>query len=684
MASKPIIPWTPEQAKLILRQRLTDCIEDRKKYEDRWRSNEYTLYNTGGQNLDELRGTNLEKQFMTNGLGGLVQDSLYSGSVGINYAFKNLRFIHAQMAANPPSVVPKPTSSDRENRERADAANQVLNYGRKQYNLQEISDRRNLYTLTYGTGFTKSRWNPDGGRPIDVNKETGVITMEGDFERTVPDIWDIYLDPNARQVESLRYYFEKITIPWDEAIARWPGEANEKLLQKFRKNDKGQSQMEGGEGSAFERGRYDVVELYEYWEKGLLENGYLGRFCLCSRNGDLFSSVMPNPERYADISPMIKSEEEKGIAVAILPIHIMTDIDVPGRVWGKSCIEYVVAIQDNLNRLDNATLDNVKIHGVARLITFEGSEINKEGSVVTTPTETILVAGNQAPKYIEPMPTPDIVPVLLARYKQGTDDMMGVNEAMMGQQSRETSGYSMQYSVNQGNIIRFRLFNKYRAVTEEEAKSFLRIVSNKWETGRIICVAGKEKSFLAKRIKGVDIDSGYALSVDYGSDFSLDPATKRDEILAISPLLEKAGLDFKLIVQQLKLHDISGLYDNLDYPKDRQQEIFTEMVTKGIYIPPIPGQNNLGMLAYANEYVMTAEFNDLDGPKYRFRNDGPLKSLIMRHIQERSALLNNQGQPQSGAPAGIPPTLPPLETGVTPSNASNISNLLGPTAIPTK
>ena len=270
------------------------------------------------------------------------------------------------------------------------------------------------------------------------------------------------------------------------------------------------------------------------------------------------------------------------------------------------------------------------------------------------------------------MQMPPIVPELMQRYKVGMDDMAGVNESMFGQQSRETSGFSMQYATNQGNMIRRRLFNKYVLFVEEIYNSYLKIINKKWEIPRTIKVLGKEKAFEAVDIKGSDIDGGYDLVVEYGASLSLDPTTRREEILTLMPLFEKAGVEPRQMLNMLKLNELSGMYDTLQLASDRQREIFEEMIAKGIYIPPEELQDHKNMLTFAYYYLMTTEF------KYLEDSD---KMLIRRHVKDRE-MLAAQGAGGavlgSGNPPGMPPQgpaggLPPLPGGAIPPAGGMIS-----------
>ena len=651
-----IVIWNPKETKKILGKRLRDAEDDRRFLEYKWQHNERITFNTTGEGLGD--NINYAIDSTTTKATGVNQSE---DQVGINYNFKNYRLIHAQLSANPPSVVPRPTSNDPEDRRKADAADRLVRYGLREYELQEVVDAASGYTILYGSGFTKTIWNPELGDLLSINEETGEMVHEGEFQITVPNIWDIFIDPDARRWKDVRYVFERLTIPWEEALYRWP--EKEKMLMKYRRQVEQHADSSGHINSALRSPKYDVVEVFEYWEKGMALNGYQGRFCICTKDGELVTDMMPNPERYSP-PPKNKQQAKRKIAPkAILPYHIFTDIDVPGRVWGKSFIEYNANIQDMLNRLDSVTLETAQAHGVPRLILPEGAEV-KKGSITNSPWDIVKITGTQPPHFMEPMPLPQIIPTLMDRYKTGIDDMSGVNESMFGQQSREQSGFSMQYATNQGNMIRRRLFNKYVLFVENIYKSYLRIVRKHWELPRTIQVLGKEKAFESMDVQGTDIDGGFDIVVEYGASLSLDPTTRRDEILTLMPLFEKAGVEPRKILEMLQLNELSGMYDTLDLSRDRQREIFEKMIASGLYIAPQELEDHKNRLSFAYWYLETTEFLYLSDDE---------KALIRRHVKAREDMAAQQAASSLGA--GAPGPAPAGPTGLAPGAGSGPSGL---------
>jgi hypothetical protein len=641
MATK-VSPWSTEQAKSELFKRLSHAKDHRRPDEVQWDENKRTLYSTRGNGgLD----SDVSISFTSDDELGVSDNP----SVAINYAFKNYRFIHSQLSANPPSVVARPTSNDPSDRRKADAADRLIRYAIRKYNLQELFDLCSANTLQYGTGIIKTIWDAELGDIQDIDEETGELIMEGDLAFSVPSPENIWLDPDAAMGGDLKWVFEEIPMPFEEACYRF-GEEKKDILEKWRQ--KGESNLSGNPAGK----KYDVVRVLQYWEKGLPHNGMLGRFCYCTPDCELLTPVKANPFRFSrpkdrglDVPEGPADKERPGRAQ--LPYHLFTDIDVPGRVWGRSFLTYEAPLQDLHNRLINTVMDNVAAHGVARIILPEGAEI-ADDSITNSPWDVIKITGSQPLHFMQPMQMPTAVNDLITMVRQGLDDMAGVNEAMFGQQSREQSGFSMQYATNQGNLIRRRMFNKYVLLTESVFKAFLNLVRKYWNEGRTIYVLGKEKAFEAIDIKGADIDGGFDLVVEYGASLSLDPTTRREEILTLLPLFEKAGIDTGTVLQMLKLNELEGLYDRVAMAKDRQREEFEEMIKTGVYVPVRELQDHKARLIYAYEFVESTEYKYLDPSS---------QALIDRQVKEREM------QAAKGAAPSAPGPLPQGPTGALPA-----------------
>jgi hypothetical protein len=661
---------TPEQQKAELHRRLKNAAKGRIDIERGWREAERIVFTI--QNVDE---TGSEKVALGDGTG--VDDAFVSQPrVSINTTFKNYRFLHSQMSSNPPTVVCRPTSGDLKDKAAADAADRLIRYAIRQYQLQEHFDRCTGHALLYGTGFVKTVWNPDAGEVLEFNEETGEIACEGDIEVTVPLPWDIFIDPDAATWDKARFVFEKLSLPFEQACLMFPDKME--LLQKLRQRTESASYpsapLESEPQPTFlKQHKFDTVEIYEYWEKGLPVNGMQGRFCYCSYEGDPLCDMQPNPFKFAPIKNKLGDGLQKGpVEIAHLPYSQMTDIDNPCAVWGRSTVVYASPIQDIHNALINTMIENARACGVARLLMHEDTEV-ADDSVTNSPYDIVRWTGTRPPEYQAPAQLPAVMDDLIAQTAKGIDDMFGVNESNFGVQSREQSGFSMQYAQQAGNQIRRRLFNKYTMIVESVFKHFLDLVRKHWDTEQTIYVLGKEKAFESLSLKGSDIEGGFNLVVEYGASLSLDPVSRRQELITMMPLFEKAGVNPKDLLRLVKLSELEGAYDLTQLGADRQQEIFEEIEATGKPVPPRELADHASMLQYAYDYVMTAHYRDLD-PE--------VKQLIDQHVHQREQLAAKGPANPAAAPgaaggmnqAGTPPGPQ------TPANASALGAQLPQTA----
>lgn len=645
-----IIKWTEESAQRELATRLKSAINSRKDFERQWEINETAILNQSGEIMDRQVSTSFEYELQEEVDGT-------ASRVGVNKNMKNLRLIHSQMSANPPTVIPRPNSSDSDDRRRADAADRLVRHGMRKYRMADKFDAASYLCLVYGTAFMKTIWDTNEGEIIDV-ADNGEILMEGDFKLTVPSTWNIFPDGDVTQWEDVRYVFEAYYLPYEEALYMFPDK--EDILKKLQRDqDKSYNDVYTRYGRpARLQHRSDVVFVYQYFEKGLPVNGMLGRHCWCTPDGTPLTEVTDNPHQFRRPLSRLESQRiREGDEVyrpvrAYLPYHILTDIDLPNTYWGASVLNYSAGLQERMNHLDSVTLEAIEAHGVPRMVLAEGTEISDE-SITNSPLDIVRITGNQPPYFMENMKMPVDVSNFREVMNLGIDDMWGVNEAMFGQQSRETSGFSMQYATNQGNMIRRRLFNKYIFLVEDVYKSFLNVIRENWDESRTIHAIGKEKAFEASDISGADIDGGFDIVVEYGASLSLDPVTRREEIMTLMPVFEKAGMSPRTILSMLKLTELDSMYDRITMANDRQREIFDTIAATLRQIPPEEKEDHINMLAYALDYIMTAEFKYLD-PE--------VKQLINEHIELREDMAAKQ---QAAAMPPAPPA-PPMGGGMPP------------------
>lgn len=618
---------SPDELKKILNQRLDWSKKHRQKFERQWLANGQILDNASGSaSFDATLSFDNAAEFNQ----GAVDHS--NVEIGVNYAFKFTRFIHSQLSANPPSVITSPTSSDPEDRRRADAADRVLRHIRRDKNMQEVIDQATLKALKKSIGWVKVFWDPDKGDIFDFNEQTSEVTMEGDIDIYSPATEDIWMDPDANRWDAVKYTFERILMSEEEAKFRFP-ESEEIIEDHIQRIT---SRKVAGISKGTEEKYAPQLEVYEYYEKGMPINGGVGLRAYLLESGELLEAPTKNPHYQSQI-----------------PLKPLTYIDQEESLYAKSVVEYVAPLQDTLNRLDTAILDNIQAHGVVRMVLPAGAEIEDE-AISNTPWDYIKVSGNQTPHFIN---APQLMPDMW-RHRQSLVDaiqeLFGINDSMLGIQRREQSAVSQQTAIESGAALHRRLFIKYSMFVESIYRDCIGLVRENWDEPRTVLVLGKEKAFQAADLKGADISGGFDFKVEYGASLPLDPNARREFLLLNMPLFKEAGITSKEILRLMKLDDVGGAFDRVDLAADRQREIFEEMqmhFNKGnpIYIPPEEMEDHLSRLEWARTYMETSEF------KYLHEE---LRELIKQHVRDRQELAAQEATGQTQGAGGIPLGLP--------------------------
>lgn len=635
MSTLKVKSYGPEEAQALMASQLEGDMHYRKaNFEAGWKVNEGHLF--GGN-------TGMTPTLSYNSLAEVHQAKALSAQQIIHMPriVQNLRFLQSQMSANPPSVTPSPVSNERTDQRATEAVDDLISYGRHEYELQEYTDLTSLSTLTYGSGFLKAFHDPHIGKIQKHNKETDEIQMEGDFSVRPVLIWDIWFDKDAKVWADVRYIRERHLMPFSQAISIWP-EYEEMFMANIANADKHPEEVSNHRISTTAMNKDDIqnalVEIYEYTEKGLAENGMAGRRCFHLRDGHLLGEMTTNPHPGAK-----------------LPYGILTDIDVPGEIYGKTTVDFAIGLARVVDSLDNMILDNVELHGSIKLVVFDDAETN-EKSYSDNPTDIISVNGTHAhsPFYLKPASVSMDLYNLRNQLLEGIDGVMGVNEILQGKIERELSGFASQTAINAANMVRHRLFNKYTKLVRFVYETFIESVVENWKTKRQIQVIGKEDAQTVRYLNGADIAGGYVIRVEYGTNFSLDPAMRREEIIQAREILLGAGITDKKIAQMLKYNEIDALFDAPQMSRKRQIEIFERAIdyyekTKKVRIDPASKMRkafHLEMAEAAMEFVMTNDFLTLDEE---------LKEAIYNHIDEREALAAQQAGPPQGEAPGQPP-----------------------------
>ena len=603
-------PSAAERLKVVHKEFINSKNMRAKYHENQWAANEEAVFASQWDRGLGNQGEGATPIDVYAAIASRAMDTPDS-SMSISYIFKYVRFLHSQASANPPSCIPTPRTGEYADRRAALVADSFIHYGRKKLNVQNIQDLRTYGCLIHGTGISKLWWNKAIG-PIKTDVANATVETLGDIDSCAKWVWEIYLDPTAATWDKCRFLYDKHRIPLQEAIARWPDQA------KFLVEKKGVINDASGNKDKGDKYEEDMVEVYEYWEKGQPWNGYIGLHCWLWMN---------------DTTVVLLGEmEENDTPDRALPYQIHTDIDVPGQIYGKSFVDYIARLQDILNRVDSFTYEQIQAHGNVRLVVFDDMQVDEQ---VNTDTYNILQLkggnGGIPPLYIQP---PQLMPAI-GEFRQhlieGMEALAGMNEQMFGQFKREISGYAAQSAINSANLTRRRFFVKFQFATESFFRLYLELVQSHYDESKKLTIVGKEDGVSLAFFNGADLAGEYDFDTDYGTSFSLDPESRREEVMQLKDLLVEAKYSATQILGFIRLSDSKGPVDLVSRAKLRQYEIFDKMEAAfmsgvPIFIAPEKNENHVPMLEACTEYRSSAQF------VYMSKE---LQQAIDKHIDER-------------------------------------------------
>lgn len=666
-----LITWPNlDVAKRKLKERLDSAKEHRKRLQEaQWLRNERYIYKNDAA-LTNALGLNP-------GMNGDTEDFDDPEFVEVSYAFKDVRYLHAELCGNPPTVQATPLCPDLEARSAARGGDQVCRSNLRRYHLQEVYDIGALDVTIYGSGISETLHDPELGEVVGFNKKTGEVKMSGDLYAGRVSVWDFYPNPDATSRMSYGWAFKRFRMTPEAFLSRWP--ALRGILDSYisGRNTNGSGTLGVSDPAGTGRSALDSmnnldkqpreIELYEYWEEGLPENAQLGRYAVCFDDGTIVVEPRPSPMALPEPLTMEQRRDMRKTGKpprgrpkrAVMPFHIWTDVDVPGRLWGKSFLEYAGPLQELMNNLDSATLELVKTHGIMRVLLPHGARL-KGGDWENDPARIYELESNAGDgsnvQIIQPAGVPPAMAELRAQTRLGVDDMAGVTENNFGAQSREQSGFNMQYAVNQSKVIRRRLFNKSVMYVESLNWTMLRLACYHWDEPEFISVLGEERAYDSVALRGLDFDGGFRLEVEYGTSLPLDPELRRDTLMKYMPLVKEAQVPPRQILKALKFGDFNQLRDPLDLAEDRQKEIFDEIEATGAQVQPRKHQDHENMLAWAKYFVMTATYRDMPED---------VQMLIDEHIDLRAKMAAEmRPAPEATVPAGNVPA--PMPLGIAP------------------
>lgn len=611
------------------------------------------------QGITNWKEGGLDSGLLTQSMAPRDDQSTSSPIEGLDL-IKAVLFLHSKMCVSEPVVTCNASNQDQSNKKAAECAQSYIPFFKKHTNLQEkLEAGPYLGVSVYGNGIIYIGWDDNGGNfPLDDIPENQDITtvdfkMEGDFDVRVVPVRKFYIDANSKHgLVDAKHCFEEREIEFQEALFTFdrPDEQERIREEHERSCQPTLSDMESADSPT-----PTTVTIYEYWEKGMPWNGFLG-----SR------VFFVNP-----LEPRIIRRENHPYKHKKLPYAMITDVDIPDNAYGMSRIIYAWQVQKSIDTILSLIMDNIALHGSAKFYTPEGAT-NEDGTD-NDPASigTYNPSSGGQPIQFRPANVTSDVWKGYEILRGMLNNLYGMNEFSQGQIPRELSSYAVQLALEMDDKYRIRLFNKKKQFLRDLYWMGLELTKQYMTDQRKLAITGVEGFSNDEYFSAAKLEGDYSIDVDYGQYIPVDPAAKKQQLLEFikSGFFEKAGGDMKKIAPLLvdgTMLDVKDMFEKAT--KLQLAEI--DKIINGEEVNVRKWDKHEAHAKAIDDYVNTETFEALDDE---------IKERIWAHGENHTNALAEQlakSQPPpggGGAPGGLPPGLSEMLPEMPPTKAARPS-----------
>jgi hypothetical protein len=620
----------------------------RERWEEEWRRNEVSLLDTGLED-GALRYSPSSLAGVQSGIPESQNDAS-DNFMGLNLSARNAQLLHSQLTSNAPIMATIPQSKDREDREAATGHEKALQHIREVHNTQNWISLGTLQMFYYGTGCVKQIFDSSLGA-YDVSAE-GTIKPIGDIKLSVPSMWDIWFDANARTSSEVKIVWERLHFDYDTAKAFF-GEEACGILATTK-----DVVVEDPNNGLLLNYFHGTVEVYERWEIGTPGNKYRGSLIYHTKDGRILKE-MANPCKFRMFP---KSASSSKVRVARLPYTIFTYEDIPGSAYGRSPAAKCNRAQRILNACVNNMIATARNMGTPRLMVARDSVAG--GASLTDDSIQVIdlqlsagatATGSQFPAVLQGANTSQDMKIIVEKCEMHINEQWGINDALLGKQGRETQGITLQLSLQQGNLIRERMFDKYVAALKDFAQLSLSYAVDSWTENKWKLILGREDEGLLASCLEADVEGGYSIFIERNMLIALDPISRQEQLLRLFPILVDAGMDKTYLIRLFKIADHKGIYDVLEQADTRAKHNIQYIRDNNGELPKIyKYEKHINICAYLQEFINTVEFEGL--PEN-------IKDAINQLIDMRMQLEAQKMTQGSEAPQAVEPQQPQMMGG---------------------
>lgn len=434
----------------------------------------------------------------------------------------------AKLSSQKPRGFVLPVSSDEQDRSAARVANSVTEFLEMELELDTIHDLVDWWVCVAGAGYYKVRYTVD---ELDTRtNQPGKLTVDAirPFDIYVPDIEETRIREQEWVCHAQSILVSKIKEIWGVDVTA-DADTSE-VDAKVRSVMSIFNQNKGDE--------YAVVK--EFWIKPCRTYPFGLVFAVC--NGKLLPYAEPEPaepelDEQGNPLPEIEDQYPRPNGTMEWPYghgrlpFVARGHTLSGRFYDTSFVEQLISLQREYNRTRSQIIENKNLTSRPQWAVALGA-VDRD-QLTTEPGAVIdYTPGMQPPTPIQVPMMPNYVIEHVKLTSSEMDEIASQNEVSKGSvpPGVEAATAISFLQERDDSAITYAIRSKERAI-QEVNQQLLSLVTEFWDTERLVRVVGQNEVYDAFSIKGVDLRDNTDYRVVSGSGTPMSRAAQKAEIL---------------------------------------------------------------------------------------------------------------------------------------------------------
>lgn len=416
----------------------------------------------------------------------------------------------------------------------------------------------------YGTGFTKTTWNP------------ALAGGLGDAMTTRVDPYTIYPDPQARSMADINHILEVRTMSLQEIDRRWPGAA--KVLQQGAyMDDAPEAPDQLVNRSSFPRANPGAITPGTTPQYGMVGGGFLT--ALSQPGVTVIEAWLRHHDTIEDdTAPYGYRTEETWRCVVVAGSHILMDepatnmwshgrhpysrlvnADI-GEFWGFSTVELLIPTQRSINRLLDAMETNILLTGNPTLVDDQRAGISRT-QATNRPGQRFTVGVGSKVDWLKPPPLNQQMPDLVRYMLQRMEAVSGLAAVTRGGSMPGRNAQGVMDAMQEAAFVRVRMELVQLQLTLTDAgKLKAALIVENYTEARNMAIIGPDgaqkmlaippRHFLIPTVEG-EVPLEYTLQIDAGASEHTGRKAREDQLFSLA---------------NLGIIDGQAVLDGLDFP----------------------------------------------------------------------------------------------------------------------